>query len=100
MGRDLPARRARGASDQAVLTPSGPVNSKAAKAAAETVFHLCARLSCVPPRHLRAGRAAPDRLEQAKARGRVPAGADHQAAKLSPGQVRRLRRLKAVRPEL
>lgn len=63
------------------------------------VFHLCERLSCVNPRHLRVGQPA-DRLEQTKARGRVPAGADHHAAKLTPGQVRRLRRLKADRPAL
>lgn len=63
------------------------------------VFHVCPHLSCVNPRHLGAGRPV-ERVAHAKARGRIPAGASHHAAKLTPTQVRAIRALKVTQPSL
>lgn len=64
------------------------------------VFHAaCGELLCVNPRHLQIG-SAQDRLDAAKARGAVPAGERHHAAKLTATAVRRLRAAKQADPSL
>ena len=61
------------------------------------VFHLCHALGCVNPKHLRTGTPL-DRVQQVKAKGRVPAGEAHHAAKVTAQDVAELRALKAARP--
>lgn len=60
------------------------------------VFHaVCGDRLCVNPYHLQLG-VAQDRLAAASARGTLPAGERHHAAKLTMRQVEELRRRKAA----